>query len=133
MSTLETEEVPEGVEVSVEYRHIEVHKLSFRFPNRISGFPISLYLGEAVVNPPGKAFLPFVAKLETKPNFIAFKIGGRLYLEGDSQKIEKWIIPRGDDPPKVWYWIYRDVLKVVSRFVKFLDDLFPETLKNDIT
>ena len=129
MSTLETGEVPEGVEVSVEYRHIEVHKLSFKFPSRISGLPISLYLGEAVVNPPGKAFLPFVAKLETKPNFIAFRIGGRLYLEGDSQKIERWILPRGDDPPKVWYWIYRDVLKVVSRFVKFLDDLFPETLK----
>jgi len=128
MSMLRTEEVPEDIEVSVEYRHIEAHKLSVKFPNRISGFPAALYLGEAIRHSPENAYLPFIATLETEPNFISFKIGGRIFLEGASQEVERWILPDGDEPPKVWHWIYRDILRVVSKFVEFLENSLRERM-----
>ena len=108
------------VKVSLKYRSIEVHKPSRDFPNGTVKSSVSIYLGEAVKHSPQRVFLPFVAFFKPKLDSISFRVEGTAFIEGSSDKVAPWILPKGNEPPGIWSFVYRDSLRIFSSLAESL-------------
>jgi len=118
-------QITEDAEISIQYRLLEARKSVSTYPSELVKYPLSLYIGEAVRTDPESAFLPFMVALESKPEVASFKIRGEVYVKGPSQTVEGLVLPEDGRPPKVWSFVYHNILGVVSKLAKHLEVAIP--------
>ena len=103
-----------NVQISIDYKFLEAHR-SVKVDKLSSvKYLVSLYLGEASYSLEGDAFMPFTVDVETEPETAFFRIKGGIFVKGPRQTVEQWTSSGDNAPPKLWFQVYREALKMLS-------------------
>ena len=109
-----------NIQVNVHYKSLEAYR-SVRIDNRSEiKYAFSIYLGEAISSFGENSYLPFMVDVETNPEVAAFKIKGEIFVKGPPQIVKGWVVSENNEPPKIWFQVYREVLKTLSSLAGYI-------------
>lgn len=120
IQTLNIPSIAKGVEVSVQFKHLEAVKNTQDTRFTTVHYPMSIFLGEAVGSYKGNAVVPFTVEVTTNPKVATFNIKGEAYIKGAPEDIEAWVVPNKEKAPKIWTRIYQEsvaMLTIMARFI----------------
>jgi len=122
------DETSSDVKIRLYYQSLEASRLSKAFENSQAKCSASVYLGEALALSLRSTLLPFSFSIETRPRLFVIKVRGHIIVEGSPRNLKPWTVSEADEPPKVWYRVYRDILKTASELARWLEVSLPEEL-----
>lgn len=118
-----------GIVVSIQYRSIEASKSTTTYPPELVKYPVSIYLGEAVMSASESVLVPFTVIFESEPNVASFKIKGTAFVKGPSRAVRRFVLSENGEPPMIWPKVYQDILLVISTLAEHLRVIMPEDLR----
>jgi hypothetical protein len=121
IKTTSMDETFKQVKILVQFRHIEAEKTETDSRFTTVRYPISVYLGEAIGGHKGKAIVPFTIASKTEPDVATFSLKGEAHIQGAPEEIESWIVPKGEEAPRVWKIIYRESVAMLTILAKFIN------------
>lgn len=120
LKTLPIQDLPKGIDVSIQFKHLEAMKNTKDTRFTIVHYPMSIFLGEAVGGYRGNAVVPFNIEVKTDPDVAVFNIKGEAYIKGSPEEIKSWVIPYNEKAPRIWTRIYQEsvaMLTIMARFI----------------
>ncbi len=116
-------------EVRLYYQSLEATRLSRAFATDQAKCSASVRLGEALWLSPQSTLLPFSFSVETNPRVFVIRVKGHIFVEGSPQSIRYLTDTEGDEPPRVWSRVCREILRIASDLAGSLDLSLPEELR----
>ncbi len=119
--------IREDTRIFVNYQFLEAHRTGM-LKNIPAKYPISIYLGEPINTNRESIFLPFIVSLETKPEFLSFRIKGNIFIKGSTESITEWVLHKDGKPPEIWTHVYRNILRIISEIAGCLKVSLPREI-----
>jgi hypothetical protein len=113
IKTTSMDETFKQVKILVQFRHIEAEKTETDSRFTTVRYPISGHKGKAIV--------PFTIASKTEPDVATFSLKGEAHIQGAPEEIESWIVPKGEEAPRVWKIIYRESVAMLTILAKFIN------------
>lgn len=118
----------EDIQTFVSYQSLEAYRSTGILKNIPAKYPISIYLGEPINTNRESIFLPFIVSLETKPEFLSFRIKGNIFIKGSTESITEWVLHKDGKPPEIWTHVYRNILRIISEIAGCLKVSLPREI-----